>query len=474
VSVPGSLLPVPYLDRTVSERQADFIRLLSSRATDEIVGALPETLLAKKPRGLRPVLVLPLGARVIYRAIVDDVAKQLPALDRSTEAYTNFWNGPLTDRRVVSVGLADVSACYQYIDHVLLEKELVRQTGEADLNGTLIGLIGDMVGRAFGLPQNQHPSHVLADVVLGLVERRLIRRGHKVWRYSDDFRVGGRNRAEVVHGLEDLERELNGVGLTLNDEKTSVRNRKSYQDLFRRSQQRLAEVRKLVAEDLADWNPYTDEITMPKKEDVTLVAALKVVADWIDDLNSGKTHYGYEAISERQLLTSALSSFQVLESDEGLQYCNLMLVEEPSLTPRISAYLGNRCTSSQAARDTVDEIVSGTDSELSEWQCLWLIDSITGLKLLSADQVKWARSLMTADPSRLVAARAAVALAGHDEASEQEIASVLSSQRAAGQADAVYALAIRVLPSKSSPMLDAVIRDAPEWSWVVKAAQSVG
>jgi hypothetical protein len=472
VSVPGSLLPVPFLDEAVSSRQADFIRLLSSRVVAGVIGAPPEVLLAKKPRGVRPVLVIPLGARVIYRAVVDEVAKQLPPLNRSTEAYTKFWNGPLTDRRIVAIGLADVTACYQYIDHVLLENELVRQTGEADLSGVISGLLGDMVGRAFALPQNQQPSHVLAEVVLGLVERRLIRRGYRVWRYSDDFRIGGRSRAEVARGLEDLERELNRVGLTLNDEKTSIRNRKSYQDLLKRSQQRLAEVRKLVAEDLAEWNPYTDEITTPKKEDVTLVAALKVVTDWINDLNSGKQHYGYEAISERQLLTSALSSFQVLESDEGLPYCRLLLVEEPSLTPRISAYLGQRCASSSAARNTVDEIVSDADSELSEWQCLWLIDAISDLEGLSVEQIKWARSLTVADPSRMVAARAAVALAGHDEASEQEIAFILSSQREAGQGDAVHALAIRVLPSKASPVLDAVASDAPEWSWVVEVAQS--
>ena len=77
VSVPGSLLPVPFLDEAVSSRQADFIRLLSSRVVAGVIGAPPEVLLAKKPRGVRPVLVIPLGARVIYRAVVDEVAKQL-------------------------------------------------------------------------------------------------------------------------------------------------------------------------------------------------------------------------------------------------------------------------------------------------------------------------------------------------------------------------------------------------------------
>lgn len=471
VLVPGSLLPKPQLDQVVSDRQDDFTRLLSSRAMLGVLGAQPEIILAKKPRGVRPVLVLPLGARVVYRALVNAVAKHLPPLGRSGGAYHNFWQGPLTDDGIAFVGLADVTACYQYVDHVLLENEIVRQTGEADLSVVVTDLLGDMVGRAFGLPQTQHPSHVLAEVVLSLVERRLIRRGYRVWRYSDDFRIGGYSRAEVIRGLEDLERELNQVGLTLNDEKSSIRNRQAYEGLIRRSQERLAQVQALVAEELVEWNPYTDEITLPKQEAVTLAAAQKVVEEWLGELGSLKQHHRYEAASERQLLQSALSSFQVLGSDEGLPYCKLLLSEEPSLTPRISAYLGDRCRSSETARSTFDQIVSGADSELSEWQSLWLVGSITGLDELSAEQIQWARSLVSADPSRLVAARAAIALAHHNEVSEQEIANLLSSQKEAGQGDAVYALAFRALPSKSSPVLDAVTADTPEWSWIAGAVQ---
>jgi reverse transcriptase-like protein len=472
LAVAGSLLPPPFFDQSIADRRPKYLALLASRATSEVISASPEVILAKKPRGLRPVLVIPLASRVIYRALVSKATSELPALDRSNAAYSGFWNGPLKERSVRVVGLADVSACYQYIDHMLLENELVRQTGEAELAALITSLLRDLSGRSFGIPQNQWPSHVLAEVILGFIERRLARRGYKVWRYSDDFRVGGRDLAEVSRGLEDLERELNNSGLTLNDEKTSIRSRKSYRDLLKRSNKRLAEVRKLVTDDLAEWDPYTGDISQPAKDDVTLIAALQVIADWLEDLRAGKTRYGYEAISERQLLTGALSSFQVLESDEGLQYCARLLLEEPELTPRVAAYLGQRSMTSEEGRIVIDHIIADPSFPLSDWQALWLVDALRDLPELSEAQIAWARSLIEREPSRLMAARAAATLAGFDQVSEQEISTVLSAQREAGQGDAVHALAARVLPNKSSRILDSVIADSPEWSWVAQLAQN--
>ena len=61
------------------------------------------------------------------------------------------------------------------------------QTGDGQRVDTLTTLLTAITGRRYGLPQQNHPSDVLAEAYL--LERRLNRANARVRRYSDDFRI---------------------------------------------------------------------------------------------------------------------------------------------------------------------------------------------------------------------------------------------------------------------------------------------
>src|SRR5665811_1784565 len=66
-------------------------------------------------------------------------------------------------------------------------RELVAQTGDGQRVDTLTTLLTAITGRRYGLPQQNHPSDVLAEAYV--LERRLNRANARVRRYSDDFRI---------------------------------------------------------------------------------------------------------------------------------------------------------------------------------------------------------------------------------------------------------------------------------------------
>ncbi len=465
------LLPPPELDRIIRDHRNEYLELLTSRVASGLEVTVPELILAKKAqRGVRPVPALSLAARVLYRALVGSIAQRLPPLDRSNKANSAFREAPLKQAGVAFVAMADIAACYQYLDHELLEWELINQTGQAQLSADLRRLLGLIAGKSFGLPQNHTPSHTLADVVLDIIERRLVRRGYRAWRFNDDFRLGASTWREASRALEDLESEAHRVGLTLNDEKTGIRHRNGYDQLVKGAQARWSEIQSTVASELVEYNPYTEEVIVPNDEEVTAGAAISVLEAWAEGMGSGKTFYGYEAMQERQLVQDAVYSLQVVEDSRGIGYCPRVLKEEPSLTPIVARYLANRADDDgDIVRAAIDQVLTDDDVFVSEWQALWLLEALRSSDECTEAQIAWARQLIKQDGTRLVAARAALMLAKFDEIPPTTIVDVYGEQFEAGKPDAVAALALRIQPAKPDRVLKAVVADAPEFSFILDA-----
>lgn len=178
----------------------------------------------KSGHGVRPVAELSIRDRVLYRALVRRWEEVLPEPDRSSEAHEAFLKAPLgTDAAPTYVVSSDVTACYEYIDHGLLAREVLARTGDSDGVEALTSLLAGLMGRSYGLPQQSGSSDVLAEVYLSVVERRLLRQGLAVWRYNDDSRIAVDSWSEALNAVDALERECRAIGLALNDLKTVIR-----------------------------------------------------------------------------------------------------------------------------------------------------------------------------------------------------------------------------------------------------------
>jgi len=110
----------------------------------------------------------------------------------------------------------------------------VAQTGDGQRVDTLTTLLTAITGRRYGLPQQNHPSDVLAEAYIDVLERRLHRANARVWRYSDDFRIATDSWSDALATVDLLEREVRRIGLTLNDSKTVIRRGDTYEASLKR------------------------------------------------------------------------------------------------------------------------------------------------------------------------------------------------------------------------------------------------
>lgn len=115
------------------------------------------------------------------------LAEILPKVNRGREQWRTFQRLPLKhdDRYVLT---ADITACYQHIDHGLLSEEILVRGGDQRTIDALAALLSTTSGRSYGLPQQSRASDVLAEAFLDRLERALVRRGLRASRHNDDFR----------------------------------------------------------------------------------------------------------------------------------------------------------------------------------------------------------------------------------------------------------------------------------------------
>ncbi len=175
---------------------------------------------ARKPgHGTRPISVMSPDVRVLYRAVVSALVPEADRTDRSAERYADFViepiraafsyeKGPrhLSDSKYSHILVTDIAAFFQYIDHGVLRDELDLAGKNVQIVDGLLGLLTDMEGRSFGIPQRSGPSDWLSEIYAARVERWATREGFDVWRYSDDFRVGCTSYAEALAAIESLSR----------------------------------------------------------------------------------------------------------------------------------------------------------------------------------------------------------------------------------------------------------------------------
>lgn len=364
----------------------------------------------KSGHGVRPVAELSIRDRLLYRALVRRWKEVLPEPDRSSEAHEGFLKAPLematTPTYVVS---SDVTACYEYIDHGLLAREVLARTGDSDGVEALTSLLAGLTGRLYGLPQQSGSSDVLAEAYLSIVERRLLRRGLAVWRYNDDFRIAVDSWSQALNAVDALERECRAIGLALNDLKTVVRKVATYQEALSRRAEVLEEISGEVELDLTDvvQGPYDVDIVIePEKNEVTVAAAQKVVAEWLMlqekmlDPNPEST-LTQEEQDKRIALTDLLRwALSVLQSEKTgidvLAACGQILRTEQTLTPLVARYL-TKATNPALTIAWFEDFLGG-NPYLTPWQAWWVAPALRALAGSYADgsaQRHWLESVWT-------------------------------------------------------------------------------
>jgi hypothetical protein len=225
-----------------------------------------DVLLARKlGRGARPLAILGLRERLLYRGAVSLVSDSDLSSTRGPEAFEAFRRAPLEDQACMYVFKTDISAYYQYIDHERLIDEVVAQTGSDLPISTATDLLREANGRAFGLPQLSQPSDVLAEIYIEPMRRDLVRAGLNVVRFADDFRVACKTYEEALSAWELADHAARELGLVLNERKTTTPKRDKYDSSLSIVRDEERELFQALEVDPLEETPYSwdDHVALP-------------------------------------------------------------------------------------------------------------------------------------------------------------------------------------------------------------------
>lgn len=435
-------------------------KALASKLTAGLPIETPESVQASKAkRGLRPVPVLTLEERALYSALTDRIEVGLPKNERRPADYEAFKTAPLKDPKTTHVVMADVHAYYQYIDHSLLRQEIIDQTGEFGLADALTQFLGAVAGRLFGIPQGHSPSDVLGELLIDVVERRLLRRGIPTWRYVDDFRLAATSLQKAGRALEYLDEEVRSIGLTLNEEKTRTMTRAEYLAWTAEVNEFWQSLEDEALIVLRDVDPYSDQPVEVDDLEVAAATAEVYLNRWAEDESSGK-RYGYEATAQRHVLGNCYTVLEAADSPAGIAHAERIMYEEPSLTPRVCAYLSGQTPSHPADISAVCQRVVTSATYISRWQALWIMEVMKSYTPLTDEQLAWTMSQLADEALGVVSASAAVLLAKHETLGIADLAALYHRSSNATRPTIAYALSL-VDSAASEPVTQAIQAESP-------------
>lgn len=405
--------------------------------------------------------------RIAYRALVDFLLRDEPPLDRSPEAYLEFIGGPVRYARelepsagpfarvgssvVQYVVKADVNAFYDYIDHGILSRELLSRTGDYRTIECLMSLLGEVQGRAYGLPQLLDSSDQLSELYIDIVEREVLRRGWPAWRFNDDFRIAVRDFGAALAAIEDLAAAARDVGLTLNDVKTTTPKFSRYAlENFGLS------IDDELPDELGRHDPEDfvgDYIEGVGETDPTW--AIQILRDANapdaprDSWSENGIMLGEIRGDDIRMLRRALGRLARAGIDDAFGDVVKLVVYVPSLTPWAVRYVMSAGRERpEAAANVLGSLVA--DVSLSDWQRAWIVHAFDELGLLDPaapgspeGAVEWVAGLRHGRHGPVVVAQAALALAHFGRIEFSDLEHALRSEP--GAMATWYLVAIRRL-----------------------------
>jgi hypothetical protein len=385
-----NLLPEAPLIENLRSRADDFAAWASGQLRSGL-RVSPHVVVStrKAGHGVRPVPITGIVERVVYRALSSFVLRNLEPVDRSPEAYLAFAQAPIYWAREISpepdtfgfrilnsdikyVVKSDITAFYQYVDHSLLQSELLNLTGEFDAVEGLVEFLGELQGRGFGLPQLLDPSDWLSEYYIDIVSRDMLRRDYSVWRFNDDFRIATRSYPEALSAIEALDASARAIGLTLNEYKTlTIRYTNYVFDTMGLQVDDALPDQLDVESAVADYAEI-DETEAAETSLQVVRAAFVGSDDEGDTARQGDIDLRRISAEGFRSLRRALGNLGRVGNPGAVDDLRKLLIYAPSLTPRIATYLMDVVgVATIEVRNAAAQALAQVS--LSDWQVQWLV-----------------------------------------------------------------------------------------------------
>ena len=370
----------------------------------------------RRGNGSRPVPDVSFRERVVLEALVGRLADLLapyqavlglhPIDGAEAGERGQFENRPLQRPGDVVV-IADVSSFYEYVDHDVLEQDVVELTGDVDLATALRQALREITGREVGIPQGPRSSDLLADLYLSGVDRLVRRGGLDLHRFNDDFLFAAKDRSEARQHLERLEAALRNRGLVLNHAKTRVVERALYEKWLAALDERLEGAALAVASiDFYGFDPV--EFSEVELGDLSADAVEYALLGALDDREPDPYSINH------RLIERALPLLAAAESTAPLDRLEEIVLDWGAHTRNLSLYLRALVGTDHELQMTrrVGETLVAQRGRTSAWVQGWLVDALANsVADLNPDALTWLQQTLDSESSPwFLRGRCAVAL----------------------------------------------------------------
>lgn len=246
-----------------------------------------------------------------------------PSLFRTDFSWRTFKEATVSDcdlgKRDEVVIQTDVSSFYDHIYHHRLKNYLRDLFGaHSKVPTQIVTILGELSqGRSFGLPVGGQGSRVLAEVLMGAIDRRLTDEGIRWKRFVDDFVLIADSKHDAYRSLGVLARALSDFGLSLNRTKTSSLSSRHYAELVENQLGRSDDDARALKEVDLHFDPYSDTPDEDYEGLRATVEQMDIARFLASELQKGQP--------DSFVVTQVSRAIRVMDPDRALGICATLL-----------------------------------------------------------------------------------------------------------------------------------------------------
>jgi len=153
-----------------------------------------------------------------------------PFLNRGErwKSFHNDFRQACLDNQTAAVLVADIASFYDHIavDDLVSRASVLLGVGACPEDKAVLEFLGALLKQCtlsgYGIPQNLDPSSFFASMYLSAVDREIVDKRYRYFRWVDDIRICARNKKQALRALHDLQAALGRHRQFLASDKTRI------------------------------------------------------------------------------------------------------------------------------------------------------------------------------------------------------------------------------------------------------------
>ncbi len=331
------------------------------------------------------------------------------------KSFENDFRAACLDISTKAILVADIASFYDHIRYSdlceLIRSSMGKSIGEEDC--AVIDLLEKLLGLwskdGYGIPQNYDPSSFFASFFLTNIDRAMVEKKYRYFRWVDDIRICANSKKEALKALHDLQLELRRRRLFLASDKTFI---------LERTDQKFKKLLD-VKDDIIISN-FEDKII--KKDCVKMASDLKILLSRLKfhATNKEGNDRKFRAFANRLLDAGDFCPIKHKVHPEIIKLVLPRLETHPSRSDYWAKMLSIDLNSKKVIKGLI-ELIASDNSSIFEWQRFWIWKTLLTLPGKAHKRfIKKAEELSSFSHSDFDAAQAIIFLGKYGDNSNRQ------------------------------------------------------